>query len=193
MGAISEGCPSGDLALTAVDSCDGENLGFPVKLVLAKPTHAITVAGTVPTAAEFVTAKADTGADKAIVVSGLDRSGKLEIADNPEYGAEETADGLIESKQDTVMRCTSRLVLFDSTARGEVEALLPAQRFKCWIITNKNYCLGGDDGFTISNPFRPLVLPGRSAERPHYGIDFSFNYDYSFTNDIGSDADYDTL
>ncbi len=189
MAALTQTCPD-DLAMNDIPDCGALRYGYPVKLVVAKPAHAIGVAGTTPTAAELELAVAASGDSHAIVI-GEFANGATSNEITSRSG-DDTVRGLVEVDSVT-QSLQGKLVSLDETVRTDLAELNINRQLRVWVITNTNYCFGGTKGYLAAAFFPPVELLGRGNG---YQIDLSnitWDHDIEADNVAAQDAAYADL
>lgn len=127
-------------------SCNAVDFGFPKIVILAAPDTVFSWGSDnlCPTAAEFTTAGSD-----VFILNDIANGVKM-ATEKQEITGADTPDNL----PDVISEMTGisgNIVRFNLDILNDLETLNCYNRLKMWFITNKGWCFGGNDGFTISN------------------------------------------
>jgi hypothetical protein len=136
-------------------SCNAVDFGFPKMLILAAPdtTFSWGSDNLCPTPAEFTTAGSD-----IFIINDIANGVKL-ASEKQEITGADTPDNLPEVISETT-GISGNIVRFNLDILNDLETLNCYTRLKLWFVTNKGWCFGGNDGYTINNYVADWVHEG---------------------------------
>jgi len=138
-----------------------------------------------PTAAEFKTAIT---AGEVTYITGISNGHRVKIG-STELSGDDTITGGTE-EYDKQYRIEGRIKLLNETVKRATEKYDRYSTLRAWYFTDKNYCLGGAEGYSVSPSFDLVIQEGRG--QPPY-LPFTLDFTATGADYAVQDSDFADL